>query len=113
MGDVMKSELLEFNGYLCIKRAQPLWKNKLSGRLVTSAPSLHKGEIAVKVTVSVPKSLFIVPQLRAEIRIPESSVTPPTVDAQVLDNVREVLEQQTGMEINVSVIEPTAVQSCA
>src|SRR5579859_5666037 len=79
--------------------------SSLSGRLSTRTPDLEAGEVAIKLNVTVPETLFKRPQLQASVTIPESAVTPPVLDAQVLDNVREVLEQQTGMDISVRLIE--------
>lgn len=93
-----------FEGYLCLKKKGYY---QLTARLTQKSPALQAGEVAVKLSVKVPDALFTTPQLRADIQIPESAVTPPTLDAVVLDNVREVLEQQTGMQVQVAVVEPS------
>lgn len=80
--------------------------DRLSARLTTAAPSLTAGEVAIKLNINVPGALFTQPQIQASVVIPEDAVTPPVLDAQVLDNVREVLEQHTGMAIKLSVVEP-------
>jgi hypothetical protein len=79
----------------------------MSARLALKSPSLAKDEIALKISVEVPDALFNRPQLQAKITIPESAVTAPVVDAQVLDNVREILQQQTGLDVSVSLVSPT------
>lgn len=79
----------------------------MSARLALKSPSLAKDEIALKISVEVPDALFNRPQLQAKITIPQSAVTAPVVDAQVLDNVREILQQQTGLDVSVSLVSPT------
>ena len=78
---------------------------ELSARLTADKPSLSAGEIAVKLNIEVPAALFSQPQLKASIVIPESSVSPPVIDAAVFDNVREVLQQTTGMKIELSLVD--------
>lgn len=77
----------------------------LSGRLTSKTPGLSAGEIVVKLNVNVPDALFSRPQLQASITVPDN-MAPSTISAQVLDNVKEVLQQQTGMDITVSLVEP-------
>lgn len=99
----MPSQTRDFEGYLVVK---PKGYFGLTGRLALRAPSLDAGEIAIKVRLKVPDALFRRTQLQAQIVIPADSVTPPILDAKVIDNVREVLEQKTGLDILVSMVEP-------
>jgi hypothetical protein len=90
--------------YLVIRRKN---YNSLSGRISTRTPDLEAGEVAIKLNVEVPETLFKKPQLQATVVIPQSSVSPPVIDATVLDNVKEILEQQTGLAITLNLVEPT------
>jgi hypothetical protein len=63
------------------------------------------GEVAIKVTVNVPDALFERPQLQARIVVPDSAVSKPVIDATVLDNIQQVLNQQLGLDIRVSLVE--------
>ena len=81
----------------------------LSARLAAKVPALKSDEVAVKLSVSVPEVLFKRPQLQASITIPESAVTAPVVNAEVLDNVREIISQQTGLDVQVSLVVPETV----
>lgn len=89
--------------YLVIRHKQVGWSS-LMARLTNKLPSLASGEIAIRLDLSVPRALFTKPQLQASITIPESSVTAPVLDAIVLDNIKEVLSQQLGVDINLTVI---------
>ena len=59
----------------------------------------------LKVTVELPEALFARTQFHAKVIIPESSVSKPVIDATVLDNVREIMEQQTGLDVSVRLVE--------
>lgn len=85
--------------------------NALTGRLATKVPSLKAGEVVMKLSLNLPGSLFERPQLQASITIPEDSVSAPVIDAKTLDNVREVLAQQTGMDITVRLVESDSAHS--
>lgn len=93
----------EFEGYLVVS---PKGWSGLSGRLTSKSPALKPNEQVVKLSVQVPDALFKRPQLKASIVIPESSVSSPVIDATVLDNVREILCQQTGLDVSVSLVTP-------
>jgi hypothetical protein len=90
--------------YLVVKKKQG-WGSKLCGRLSLKNPALKSGEVAIKVNVVVPEALFVKPQLEAKVIIPESAVSKPVIDATVLDNVREIMEQQTGLDVSVRLVE--------
>jgi len=99
---------LEGEFYLIVKRSRT-W-NQLAARLTGKSPSLEVGEVAIKLKVSVPETLFTKPQLKATVIIPESAVSAPVIDATVIDNVQEILSQQTGMQVTVAVVEPTKAE---
>lgn len=88
--------------YLVVKPGK--WNSDLKARLATKLPALEVGEVPIKLEVKVPRALFQRPQLQATITVPEDAVTPPVLDAQVLDNVKEVMQQQTGMDITFRVV---------
>jgi hypothetical protein len=93
---------IEGNFYLVVRKKN--W-SVLAARLSLKNPSLKSGEVAIKVSVAVPDALFARPQLQAKLTVPEGAVSKPVIDATVLDNVREVLQQQTGMDIKLSLVE--------
>lgn len=88
--------------YLVVRKGR--W-NMLKARISNKAPALEVGEVAITLNVKVPATLFTKPQIQATVSIPENAVTPPVLNAEVLDNVREVLEQRTGMDISVRLVE--------
>lgn len=90
-------------GYIIVK---PKGYYGLSARLTSRTPALSKDEVAIKLDICVPDALFKRPQIQAKVVVPEDAVTAPVLNAAVLDNVREVLQQQTGMDVSVSLVEP-------
>jgi hypothetical protein len=80
----------------------------LAARYASRTPALSKDEIAIKLQISVPDALFTRPQLQATVTIPEDAITKPVLEATVLDNVREIIQQQTGMDVRVSLVEPVS-----
>jgi hypothetical protein len=83
---------------------------RLSGRLSKSLPALKAGEIALSLTVKLPETLFKKPSLRASIEVPESAVSAPVIDSAVVDNIREIVQQQLGVDLQIAVVEPTRVE---
>ena len=89
--------------YLSLKKKG--WAG-LTGRLTKSATDLAAGEVSVKVSVQLPAALFDRPQLQASIIIPEGALSAPVIDATVLDNVREIIQQQLGIDLKIQLVEP-------
>lgn len=102
----MSPQIRSLESYLVVKPKN--WSG-LSARLTSKVPALGKDEVAIKLDVVVPDALFKRPQLRASVTIPESVVSAPVISAEVLDNIQEILTQQTGLDIKVSVVEPTQI----
>jgi hypothetical protein len=75
---------------------------RLNGRLSMKPPALARGEIAMKLSVEVPAGLFEIPALRATVRVPNEAVSPPSIDATVIDNVQELLRERTGLDVVVT-----------
>jgi hypothetical protein len=90
--------------YLAVKKNRHTWKG-LSARLTNKAPALDSGEVAIRVTVTVPDALFTRPILQASINVPEVAVSKPVIDATVLDNIKESLTQQFGLDVRVALVE--------
>ena len=103
-----KPEILNLSFYLVVRRAKPYrYSKKLSVVKTThSAPSIKANEVVLKINMKLPDSLFERPQLQANIVIDESRVTPKILDADVQDNITEIIEQQLGVDLTINVGEP-------
>lgn len=91
--------------YLAFRKKQRGW-NSLRVRVTDRLPSLESGEVAIKVTARLPQSLFQRPMLTAAITVPVDSVTPATVSAEVADNIAEIVRQQIGVDLHITIAAP-------
>lgn len=103
------SATVQWSGYLAIavnRRGyiQPgMWKT--SAKVSLGKPALGKDEIAVKVYVELPASLFQRPQLEARIAVPDHAVTPLEVDMETRDNIADLIAQNTGFDVRLVPVE--------
>lgn len=67
-------------------------------------PGLSWDEIAIRQNLTLPDALFQKPQLEATVIIPDEAALPTLIDAEVVVNVKEAIEQASGMEVRLSVI---------
>lgn len=89
--------------YLAIKKAK---YGSLNGRITKKATALGSDERLIKLSISVPDSIFSTPQLAAKIEIPASAVNAPVIDSTVVSNIQELVKQNLGVEMKISIVEP-------
>lgn len=70
-----------------------------------SPPALQAHEIAIRVNLNIPDQLFEKPQLEASITVPEGAIAAPVIDAEMVDNIEEVVSQTLGVSLSISVVE--------
>lgn len=99
------SKTLTENFYLALSR-KGNWG--LKARITRTLPALASGEIALALKIALPDALFQKPSLRASIEVPASAVSAPKIDSIVIDNIKETLQQQLGVNLEIAVVEPTA-----
>jgi len=96
---------MNITSYLIITPSKKSWNPSL--KLVKSLKgTMPANSIAIKLNLDIPNAIFQKPQLSATIKIDESQISKPVIDAQVLDNIQETLSQQLGIEMQVNLIEP-------
>lgn len=66
-----------------------------------TVPKVKPGEVAIKCNVELPLSLFEEPQFKATIRVAENAVTPQQVDAEVIDNIEQIVAESTGLVLTI------------
>lgn len=88
--------------YLVLKKTNR-WK--YSSRLTRGSPALASNEIAVKISIEVPEEIFDKPTLEAKISVPKEAITRPVIEASVIDNVEQIIKQNTGFEVKLEVVE--------
>lgn len=76
-----------FTGWLALRKAANFASdNEMRARLTTNKPALDGDEIAVKMTVKIPRSAFTTPQLEVTIDVPEQSVVHPEVTVEEVED---------------------------
>lgn len=68
-----------------------------------SKPNTSANEIAVKLDIEIPNSLFVKPTLNFEMTIPEDSVAIPVLNVEAQQNLAELLSEQIGQRVHLSV----------
>lgn len=107
----MKPPTITYEGYLTIgvpnlrkyPNAPGMWKT--TGALTKGKPGLGKDEVAVKIAVELPVSLFTVPQIEARITVADGVAPPMAIDLAVKDNIEQLIQQQTGFDVRLVVPE--------
>ena len=76
----------------------------LQGRLTARTPALARNELALELNIRIPRALFEKPALQASITVPnDAPVGSQVITAEMADNVADLLRQQTGLHVSVSV----------
>ena len=98
----MNENPVTWDGWLTIKCPAPEgYGRRTSAGLTKKKPNLDADQVAVKVSVSLPVSLFVRPALEATLTVPPGSVAPPVIDLEIHDTVEEVLRDRTGFDVRV------------
>ena len=71
-------------------------------RLTKTKPSTASDEIAVCLDMEIPDSLFTKPVLQAKVSVPEGTNYGGEIQADVADNIAEIIRQQTGFSVHIS-----------
>jgi len=65
-------------------------------------PRTNADEIAVKVHLDIPDSLFEKPTLEVTASVPDDAGPGPTISTQVADNIAEIIRRETGVSVVIS-----------
>jgi hypothetical protein len=88
--------------FLCFKKKQRGW-GTLSVRVTEKQPSLESGEVAIKVTAELPEVLFQRPLITAKISVPKDSCSPATIDADMANNITDIVRQELGVDLRLTI----------
>lgn len=77
-----------------------------SVRVTKNHPQLMSDEITIAVQLFVPRALFLKPHLSATLTIPEEAARPQEIAVDVIENVKEAIEQSTGLRVELAVQQP-------
>ncbi len=97
------------NQYLIISEGAR--KYSPSVKLVkTLKGTMPSNSIALKLNIHIPDAIFKKPQLEATIKINESDITKPLINAETIDNIKQVLSQNLGIDMTIQMVEPELQQ---
>lgn len=72
-------------------------------RVTKNKPALDFDEISVALQLDLPQAIFAKPQLSAVLVVPDSAIMPSEIPVDVTNNVREAIEQSTGLMVHLTV----------
>ena len=79
--------------------------SKGAARITQGKPNeVSWDEVSILLDINLPDELFRRPRLEAKINIPEDAATPDVLNSEVVENVREAIEQSTGLQFSINVI---------
>lgn len=98
---------MQISQYIIIKKGEKYVSNSgyFRSRMTTTSPKLEPGEVAVKVVIELPDAIFERPALSAKIVVPEEAVSKPMISADVVNNVQDLIKQNTGFDVRLEVVE--------
>jgi len=64
-------------------------------------PATKGNEIAIELTIALPKALFLNPAFKASISVPGDEVCRPQIDAEVIDNITQLVGEATGLTLTI------------
>jgi hypothetical protein len=88
--------------YLCVKKSEHRFDPTF--RVTKTKPNLDHNEIAVKIDLELPYALFTKPTLEAKVVVSEKAVAPTVIEADVVNNVEQIIREQTGFTVKLSVV---------
>ena len=97
------SDTITYQGWLVVKvtNLEPSWKTTATARLAKKKPTVTRDEMAMRISVELPRALFVRPALSAEIRVRDSDSPPAEISLDVRDTIEEVLRERTGFDVRV------------
>lgn len=93
---------MKLTGYLIIKKGKSNWKGN-TARFVKTTPRLDPNEISIRLECEIPDALFTVPQLKFNIQVPNEAVPQKEINAEVVGNIQQLIQQSTGFEVKLIV----------
>ena len=73
-------------------------------RLTQGKPGIDWDEVSILLDVNLPDEIFNRPRLEAKIEIPKEAAGPDTITSEVVENVKDAIQQATGLTFAINVI---------
>jgi hypothetical protein len=90
---------MHLSGYLVIRQSKGF--RAPNAKFVVKKPAIESNEIAIKIECTIPDELFTRPQLKFKIDIPKEAVPQKEISAEVVGNIQELIQQNTGIDIKL------------
>lgn len=90
---------MKLKRYLIVKRNG-------STRVTKSPPAIDWDEVYMLLNIEIPDKLFDRPMLQGSIVIDEKAIQPAQIDATVVSDVENIIEQRTGFEVKLQIVNP-------
>lgn len=107
-----KDNVIEFSCHLVVSARKfwtigpDRWRGEAGAiRVAKGKPSLHANEVAIRLDIELPISLFRQPDLVAKIEVPAERV-PFVITPEVQQNIAEHLREQTGFTVRIQATSP-------
>lgn len=95
--------------YAVVKASFRNYDNSLDGkpsvRACKNKPALDFNEVPILISLSIPKSMFMRPQLQAKITLPEQDVN-KEISVEIQSDIAKAIEQAVGMSVTLNVEHP-------
>lgn len=75
-------------------------------RIATRKVGLKSTERAFKLNLDIPDELFLEPEINIDVVVPTDQVNRKAITAETLNNVTEVMKQELGANINITLVTP-------
>lgn len=105
------SETVKVSCYLVLEASGPNYdriKNVRVAAVRKTTPDLSAYQRAVRLNLELPKSMFTMPTVEANISVPADQITAPVITAESMGAIREAIEAQAGVSVRLQLIEPEA-----
>lgn len=95
------------NKYLVITPSAQKYSGKAGVKLIDKLGrgSIPSNAVVLKLNLELPDALFQKPQLEATIKVNSDQVSKPVITPDVIENIREVLQKNMGIDLTIAVVE--------
>jgi hypothetical protein len=69
-------------------------------------PDLSRNEVAVRMGLNLPDTLFHRPLLQADITVDPDQVATYPMDAEVIQGIKQAVLESTGVDLNIKLLDP-------
>ncbi len=92
--------------YAVVKASFRDYNNSLDGkpsvRACKNKPTLEFNEVPILISLSIPKAMFLRPQLQAKITLPEQDIN-KEISVEIQSDIAKAIEQVIGMSVTLNV----------